>query len=133
MATMTVRTTVAFDPATAARLERLARRWGVSKSETLRRALEMVENDSLSSSKEVPDFGHMTALQIMDWLKENPQAPIPGGWGDDPNRELRELRERDAEIENERELTRSRPDTLPDLTLFLMMAVRRGVGGDVRV
>jgi len=108
MATMTVRTTVAFDPATAARLERLARRWGVSKSETLRRALEMVENDSLYSSKEVPDFGQMSALQIMDWLKEHPQAHIPGGWGDDSNRELREMRERDAEIENERELTRSK-------------------------
>jgi len=38
MATMTVRTTVAFDPATAARLERLAKRWGISKSETMRRA-----------------------------------------------------------------------------------------------
>ena len=40
---MTVRTSVAFDPATAARLERLAKRWGVSKSETLRRALESAE------------------------------------------------------------------------------------------
>lgn len=40
---MTIRPTVAFDPATAARLERLAKRWGVSKSETMRRALESAE------------------------------------------------------------------------------------------
>jgi hypothetical protein len=52
---MTVRTSVAFDPATAARLERLAKRWGVSKSETLRRALESAEiaaaKPSLGSSQ----------------------------------------------------------------------------------
>jgi hypothetical protein len=52
---MTVRTSVAFDPTTAARLERLAKRWGVSKSETLRRALESAEiaaaKPSLGSSQ----------------------------------------------------------------------------------
>ncbi len=108
MATMTIRTTVAFDPATAARLERLARRWGVSKSEALRRALETVEMDSGGSRMGTPDFTQMTPLQIMDWLAANPQAPIPGAWGDDPHRELREMREHDAGIEEERERARSK-------------------------
>jgi hypothetical protein len=108
MATMTVRTSVAFDPATAVRLERLAKRWGVSKSETLRRALEMVEKDSRASGAEVLDFSQMSALQIMDWLAANPQTPIAGGWGDDPQRELRNMREHDAEIEIRRKRTRAK-------------------------
>ena len=37
MAIMTIRTSVAFDPATVARWEKLSKRWGVSKSEALRR------------------------------------------------------------------------------------------------
>jgi len=46
MATMTIRTSVAFDPATVARWERLSKRWGVSKSEALRRALEAAETQA---------------------------------------------------------------------------------------
>ncbi len=99
MATMTVRTTVAFDPATAARLERLAKRWGVSKSETLRRALESAEISSAASG--IPDFKGMKPLEIVDWLRQNPQRPA--GWGEDFRRELREARERDAIIEEELE------------------------------
>ena len=106
MATMTVRTTVAFDPATAARLERLAKRWGVSKSETLRRALESAEKAQPAATGSLPDFTRMTPLQIFDWLKENPSPPVPGGWGENPHRELREMREMDAQIEEERELER---------------------------
>jgi Ribbon-helix-helix protein, copG family len=104
MAIMTVRTTVAFDPATAARLERLAKRWGVSKSEALRRALELSENAEPAST--TPDFSGMTPLQILDWLRQHPSPPVPGGWGDDPHRELREMREMDAIIEDERERER---------------------------
>ena len=96
---MTVRTTVAFDPATAARLERLAKRWGVSKSETLRRALESAEKTSAASG--VPDFKGMKPLEILDWLRDNPQRHA--GWGEDFRRILRETRERDAIIEEERE------------------------------
>jgi hypothetical protein len=99
MDTMTIRTTVAFDPATAARLERLAKRWGVSKSETLRRALESAEKTSAASG--VPDFKGMKPLEILDWLRDNPQRPA--GWGEDFRRILREARERDAIIEEERE------------------------------
>ncbi|MCX6878608.1 MAG: ribbon-helix-helix protein, CopG family [Verrucomicrobia bacterium] len=103
MAPMTVRTTVAFDPVSAARLERLAKRWGVSKSETLRRALAMSDNTQPAKVGKAPEFTGMTPLQILAWLRENPSPPVPGGWGDDPHRELREMRELDAKIEDERE------------------------------
>lgn len=39
MAKMTVRSTFSLDPETADSLDRLARRWGTSKSEVLRRAV----------------------------------------------------------------------------------------------
>lgn len=108
MATMTIRTTVAFDPATVARWERLAKRWGVSKSEALRRALEAAaENEpNAPPMTEEPDFSRMTPLEIMDWLRDHPSPPVPGGWGADPHRELREMREADALIEEERERER---------------------------
>lgn len=101
MATMTIRTTVSFDPATAARLDRLAKRWAVSKSETLRRVLEKAEREGSVEKPDHPDFTKMTPLQILDWLKANPQQPP--GWGADFRRELREARDRDAEIEEQRE------------------------------
>jgi predicted transcriptional regulator len=106
MATMTIRTTVAFDPGTVARLERLARRWGVSKSETLRRALQLAEEAAASGGTAEPDFSRMTPLQLMDWLQRNPQ--VEAGWGDDHRRQLREDRDVDAEIEDARERERSR-------------------------
>jgi len=104
MATMTIRTTVAFDPATVARWERLTKRWGVSKSEALRRALEIAEIPSAKA--EEPDFSTMTPVEIMDWLREHPSPPVPGGWGADPHRELRDMREADARLEEERDRER---------------------------
>lgn len=105
MATMTVRTTVAFDPATAQRLDRLSKRWKVSKSEALRRALESAEaaeNRQTAASDEVPDFTCMAPLEIVQWLKEHPSPPVPGGWGANPHEEMRRIREMDAAIEEER-------------------------------
>lgn len=105
MATMIVRTTVAFDPATAQRLDRLSKRWKVSKSEALRRALESAEaadNRQITASDEVPDFTCMTPLKIVQWLKEHPSPPVPGGWGANPHEEMRRIREMDAAIEEER-------------------------------
>lgn len=72
MATMTVRTRVAFDPATAARLERLAKRWGISKSETLRRALEAAEIAATtpsagSSQPTLEEITVMTHQDALDW------------------------------------------------------------------
>ena len=101
MATMTIRTTVAFDPATAARLERLAKLWGVSKSETLRRALEAAEKAQPVNRESTPDFSEMTPPQILDWLAANP--PIPPGWGADFRSDLRQQRARDAQIDEQRE------------------------------
>lgn len=103
MAAITVRTTVAFDPATVARLERLAKRWGVSKSEAMRRALEQAELASVATGPEPPDFTGWSPLEILNWLERNPSPSVPGGWGDDPHRELREMREEDARIEEDRE------------------------------
>ena len=98
MATMTVRTTVAFDPATAQRLERLARRWGVSKSETLRRALEAAEKDLAMETKS--DFSKMTPTQALHWLQSHPT--YPPGIGNRWSREIRRQRAADAVREQRR-------------------------------
>lgn len=96
MATMTIRTTVAFDPATAARLERLAKRWGVSKSETLRRALENAERaaSGAASASAKPTLGEIAAMTPGDalaWLRSHPLVSEEQGaqW----RGELRETRE----------------------------------------
>ncbi|MCU0780678.1 MAG: hypothetical protein MUF04_06195 [Akkermansiaceae bacterium] len=86
---------------TAARLERLAKRWGLSKSETLRRALELSEITQPATSDSIPDFKGMTPKDILNWLAANPQ--VPPGWGENHRRQLREMREMDAQIEKERE------------------------------
>lgn len=105
MAIMTIRTSVAFDPVTVSRWERLAKRWKVSKSEALRRALEMAEAQSPAFDE--PEFDSMSPKEILDWLRDHPQPPIPGGWGEDPHAELRSMREADAAIEEERERHRA--------------------------
>lgn len=104
---MSIRTTVSFDPATVARLERLAKRWGVSKSETLRRALQKAEEAAVAPSNGEPDFDQMSPLDAFDWLHGNPQ--FEAGWGSDPVRQLREARQRDVAIEEQRERARSVP------------------------
>ena len=78
---MTIRTSVAFDPATTARWERLTRRWGVSKSEALRRALEVAETplpastEELSHAAAVPPkkerIAEMSAADALAWLHTN--------------------------------------------------------------
>lgn len=105
MAALTIRTSVSFDPSTVSRWERLAKYWGVSKSEALRRALETAENHASSSAE--PDFQSMSPVAVLDWLRDDSMPPVPGGWGNDPHAELRALRVRDAEIEEEREHSRA--------------------------
>lgn len=111
MATMTVRTTVAFDPATVARWERLAKRWGVSKSEALRRALETAEKTApvlpaLAGASPLTDeeIARMTPQEAFAWLQMHPQ--VPPGWGESYRAELRAFREQDAELEEEKERRR---------------------------
>jgi hypothetical protein len=99
MATMTVRTTVAFDLATAQRLDRLAKRWGISKSETLRRALEVAEKN-LSSDPEY-DFSKMTPQRALEWLQANPVQPV--GTGNRWSLEIRKQRLADAASEQRRQ------------------------------
>jgi hypothetical protein len=101
---MTIRTTVAFDLPTVTRLERLAKHWGVSKSETLRRALESAEKSQLPTTQGSMDFSHMTPLEIFEWLSANPQ--VPSGWAEEFRREIQESRAGDEEIETERETAR---------------------------
>jgi hypothetical protein len=100
MATMTIRTTVAFDPATAQRLERLAKRWGLSKSETLRRALEAAERDLAIDVKTKSDFSKMTPGQALQWLHSHPTHPP--GTGNRWSREIRKQRVADALRERSR-------------------------------
>jgi ribbon-helix-helix CopG family protein len=51
MATMTVKSTYALDVETARALEEMARRWGVSKSEALRRAIRAAKRGSTGAPK----------------------------------------------------------------------------------
>ncbi|MBQ90930.1 MAG: hypothetical protein CL441_05835 [Acidimicrobiaceae bacterium] len=60
MATMTIRGTYALDPETVGRLEALARRWEVSKSEALRRAIR-----AAAEAEQAPD----TAVALLDELQ----------------------------------------------------------------
>jgi hypothetical protein len=102
MATMTIRTTVAFDPATVARWERLSKKWGVSKSEALRRALENAESQrpdpSLSPELTLPtldEIATMTPQQALSVLRSHPLVSKTAGekW----RATLRETREDFAE------------------------------------
>lgn len=93
---MTIRTTVAFDPGTVARWERLAQRWGVSKSEALRRALERAEAElavagraaGMPSMEEIAGMSPREALEV---LRGTPMVSAEQGarW----RNELRETRE----------------------------------------
>jgi Ribbon-helix-helix protein, copG family len=57
MAVTSVRSSYALKPETVARLEALARRWNVSKSEALRRAIE------IASGKLSPELSPLAALE----------------------------------------------------------------------
>jgi hypothetical protein len=63
MATMTVKSTYALDVETARALEDMARRWGVSKSEALRRAIR--------AARRGPALGAPKALTALDALQKS--------------------------------------------------------------
>jgi hypothetical protein len=52
MATTTVKATYSLDPGTVCRLEEIARHWGVSKSEALRRAIRAADAGPSASLSE---------------------------------------------------------------------------------
>jgi gamma-glutamyltranspeptidase len=78
MAKKTIRSTFALDPGTVGDLERLAAKWGVSKSETLRRVIEAaarVEEADLSANataalKELQERLALTPEKTEAWLRE---------------------------------------------------------------
>lgn len=102
MATMTIRTTVAFDPATVARWERLTKRWGTSKSETLRRALEAAEASAApphpnplprdkAVSPQLHEIAQMSPAQALAWLQSH--SLVTAAEGEHWRQELRQTRE----------------------------------------
>jgi len=78
MAKMTVRSTYALDPETVAALDRLARRWRVSKSEALRRivsaasAVESVDAtaDALTALGELQELLGLDERRAEAWIRE---------------------------------------------------------------
>lgn len=102
MATMTIRTTVAFDPATVARWERLAKRWGTSKSETLRRALEVADappghpqpDPLLPGTTAAPhpdEIAQMSPSQALAWLESH--SLVTAAEGEHWRQQLQQTRE----------------------------------------
>lgn len=77
MARMTVRTTFALDPDTAGALDDLAERWGVSKSEALRRivrtaaAVEEVDSaaQALAALDDLQEGLALTSEQADEWIR----------------------------------------------------------------
>ncbi len=63
MATMTIKSTYALDVETARALDEMARRWGVSKSEALRRAIR--------AARRGPGRGASKALAALDELQRS--------------------------------------------------------------
>ena len=84
MATHTVKTTYALDVETVRTLEDLARRWNVSKSEALRRAIR-------ASSVQAPGAG-LTPIQALDRLQRRLGLTPRGaaGWAAQARAERRE-------------------------------------------
>jgi len=64
MATHTIKTTYSLDVETVRKLEQMARRWNVSKSEALRRAIRAAATEGL------PDEGH-EAISALDELQRS--------------------------------------------------------------
>ncbi len=63
MAMLTVKSTYALDPETVRTLEEMARRWGVSKSEALRRAIRAAAKEAPCEEKD--------AIKALDELQQS--------------------------------------------------------------
>lgn len=78
MAKMTIRSTFALDPETVDALDHLAERWGVSKSEVVRRvlhataAIEGVDaaSDAIAALGELQERLALTEEQAESWIRE---------------------------------------------------------------
>lgn len=81
MATMNIRSTFALDKVTVQTLARLAARWQVSKSEALRRAVAIVDEEASRADVPTPrealewlECNPMPTAQVTAWLAENDAA-----------------------------------------------------------
>jgi len=78
MARQTIRSTFALDPETVGNLDRLAAKWGVSKSEALRRIVEaaaLAEDvdasaDAVAAFKELQERLDLTPEKADAWLRQ---------------------------------------------------------------
>jgi predicted transcriptional regulator len=75
MAITSVRSTYSLDVETMRRIDNLARRWEVSKSEVLRRAIRMADEQSAGSERvtllrELQRNANLTAEQVETWVAE---------------------------------------------------------------
>lgn len=87
MAKMTIRSTFALDRETVENLERLATRWGVSKSEALRRVVDAAARveevdaaaDALAALQELQERLALTPEKTEAWLRELREIREVGG------------------------------------------------------
>ena len=76
MATMTVRSTYALDVDTVRKLEELAKKWGVSKSEALRRSVrsaalgQVVPSDRLQAFESLQRSLNLSKKKASEWQAE---------------------------------------------------------------
>jgi predicted DNA-binding protein len=78
MAKMTIRSTFALDAETVAALDHLAERWGVSKSEVVRRIVHAaavieeadVASDAVTALEELQKRLGLTEEQAEEWIRE---------------------------------------------------------------
>lgn len=78
MAKKTIRSTFALDAETVANLDRLAAKWGLSKSETLRRIVETAARvdevdasaEAIAALRELQDRLALTPEKTEAWLRE---------------------------------------------------------------
>lgn len=83
MATLTVKATYSLDPGTVSRLEELARHWGVSKSEALRRAIR-----AATPGGGPDDAGPLAALEMLQRTAGLSPSSVRA-WADEVRRERR--------------------------------------------
>jgi hypothetical protein len=74
MATTTIRSTYALDVESVKALERVARRWGVSKSEALRRAIRAAagrgsRHEALATLDELQRVAGLTQARARAWAR----------------------------------------------------------------
>jgi hypothetical protein len=76
MARLSIKATYSLDPRTVRALERMAKRWKVTKSEALRRAILLAERagegdspDALHALDELQNSLGMTTSRLRDWSR----------------------------------------------------------------